>query len=209
MRYLAGHAPYVGTLLLQHVMLTLAALGIALAIALPLGVWASRNRRAKGAILAIFGAIYTLPSLAVLALLVPVFGLNFTTALVALVAYAQMILIRNVAVALEEVPLALRDAARGLGMTPLQCFLRVELPQALPVVLGGVRIAAVALVAMANLAAWIGAGGLGVLIFAGIQHEETDKLVIGSVLSALLALGASALVYGLERDARRRAGALR
>ena len=205
MNYLARHLPYVGELLLEHVTLTVAALAIAFAIALPLGVLAARNRRAKGVILAIFGTIYTLPSLAVLALLVPVFGLNFTTALVALVAYAQMILVRNIAVAVEEVPFALRDAARGLGMTPMQTLFRVELPQALPVVLGGVRIAAVALVAMANLAAWIGAGGLGVLIFAGIQHQETDKLVIGSVLSALLALGASWALTALESRARRRA----
>ncbi len=208
MTYLLRHLPYVGELLLEHVTLTLCALAIAFAIALPLGVLAARNRRAKGVILAIFGTIYTLPSLAVLALLVPVFGLNFTTALIALVAYAQMILVRNIAVAVEEVPFALRDAARGLGMTPLQTLFRVELPQALPVVLGGVRIATVSLIAIANLAAWIGAGGLGhVLLFAGIQRQETDKIVIGSVLSARAARpdrGRDCLAT-LERAARRRA----
>jgi osmoprotectant transport system permease protein len=206
MHYLAGHAGYVAALLAQHVELTLCALAVAFAIALPLGVFAARNRRAKGVILAVFGAIYTLPSLAVLALLVPVLGLNFLTALVALVAYAQMILVRNITVAFEGVPFALRDAAHGLGMTPMQAFWRVELPQAFPVILGGVRIASVSLIAIANLAAWIGAGGLGVLLFTGMQRQDTDKIVIGSALSALLALVANALLAALERTARHRAG---
>jgi len=201
--YLFAHPREVALLLAQHVELTLSALLIAFAIALPLGVVASRNRRAKAVILGVFGAIYTLPSLAVLALLVPLLGLSFLTALVALVAYAQMILVRNIAVGLEEVPFALRDAARGLGMTPLESFRRVELPQALPVVLGGVRIAATSLIAIANLAAWIGAGGLGVLLFVGIQRQDTDRIVLGSLLSALLALAVNAaLQYGQRRAAR-------
>jgi len=204
--YFLAHPQEVGLLLAQHVELTLSALFVAFLIALPLGILASRNRRAKTVILAVFGAIYTLPSLAVLALLVPLLGLNFWTALVALVAYAQMILVRNIAVALEGVPFALRDAARGLGMTPFEAFRRVELPQALPVVLGGVRIAAVSLIAIANLAAWIGAGGLGVLLFIGIQRQDTGRIVLGSVLSALLALSANAVLHAVERRAQRHAG---
>jgi osmoprotectant transport system permease protein len=206
MTFLLAHPGEVALLLAQHIALTLSALLIAFAIALPLGVFASRNRRAKAVILGVFGTIYTLPSLAVLALLVPVLGLNFFTALVALVAYAQMILVRNIAVGLEQVPFAMRDAARGLGMTPLESFRRVELPQALPVVLGGVRIAAVSLIAIANLAAWIGAGGLGVLLFVGIQRQDTDRIVLGSVLSALLALGVNAALQIVQRRASRGAG---
>ncbi|MBV9102429.1 MAG: ABC transporter permease [Candidatus Eremiobacteraeota bacterium] len=206
MNYLMHHVPYVASLLLQHIVLTWCALAVALGIALPLGFWASRHSHAKAVILAVFGTIYTLPSLAVLALLVPLLGLNFITALVALVAYAQMILVRNITVALEEVPFPLRDAARGLGMTRSQTFFRVELPQALPVMIGGVRIAAVSLIAIANLAAWIGAGGLGVMLFLGMQRQDNDKIVIGSVLSAVLALTANALLYRAERRARTAAG---
>jgi osmoprotectant transport system permease protein len=206
MTFLLAHPGEVALLLAQHIALTSSALLVAFAIALPLGVFASRNRRAKVVILGIFGTIYTLPSLAVLALLVPVLGVNFFTALVALVAYAQMILVRNIAVGLEQVPFAMRDAARGLGMTPLESFRRVELPQALPVVLGGVRIAAVSLIAIANLAAWIGAGGLGVLLFVGIQRQDTDRIVLGSVLSALLALGVNAALQIVQRRAFRGAG---
>jgi osmoprotectant transport system permease protein len=204
--YLRSHPGDVATLLAQHVGLTFSALAIALLIALPLGVLAARKPRAKSVVLGVAGAIYTLPSLAVLALLTPVLGLGFLTALVTLVAYAQMMLVRNIAVAVEGVPFALRDAALGIGMTPRQAFWRVELPQALPVVLGGVRIATVSLIAIANLAAWIGAGGLGVLLFAGIQRQDNDKIVLGSVLSALLALAANYAIGGLEQLARRRAG---
>jgi osmoprotectant transport system permease protein len=189
----------------QHLQLTLAALAIALAIALPLGVVAARNRRIGRPLLATLGIIYTLPSLAVFALLIPVFGLGFWTALIALVAYAQMILVRNVAVALEGVPAALRDAARGLGMSPLQSLLRVELPQALPVIVGGIRIATVSLIAIANLAAWIDAGGLGVLLFAGLRSDDTGKIVAGSLASALLAICADLSLRALEGRLARRA----
>ncbi len=189
----------------QHLELTLAALAIALALALPLGVLAARNRRLGRPLLALLGVIYTLPSLAVFALLIPLFGLGFWTALVALVAYAQMILVRNVAVGLEGVPAPMREAARGLGMSPLQSLWRVELPQALPVIVGGIRIATVSLIAIANLAAWIDAGGLGVLLFAGLRSDDTGKIVAGSLASALLAIVADRSLRALERRLARRA----
>lgn len=189
----------------QHLELTLAALAIALALALPLGILAARNRRVGPPLLTLLGVIYTLPSLAVFALLIPLFGLGFWTALVALVAYAQMILVRNVAVALEGVPAPMREAARGLGMSPLQSLWRVELPQALPVIVGGIRIATVSLIAIANLAAWIDAGGLGVLLFAGLRSDDTGKIVAGSLASALLAIGADLSLRALERRLASRA----
>ncbi len=202
MNYLLAHPGDVALLLGQHALLTLTALAVASAIALPLGVLAARNARAKALILGLFGAIYTLPSLAVFALLIPVFGLGFATALVALVAYGQMILVRNVTAGLEGVPEAARDAARGLGMTGAQSLWRVELPMALPVMLGGVRIATVSLISIATLAAWIDAGGLGTLVFAGIQRDEPDKIVAGVVALAVLAIGADVALRALERRVR-------
>ena len=146
MTYVAGHLDRIGVLLGEHVVLVASALIVALIIALPLGIVAARNARAGAAILAVTGAIYTIPSLALLALLVAALGLGRVTAIVALVAYAQMILIRGVVAGLRGVDPALVDAARGLGLTARQTLLRVEFPAALPVVLGGVRVAAVSLV---------------------------------------------------------------
>ena len=199
MTWLLAHPGEVALRLGQHVALTGVSLALALVIALPLGVLAARDRRIGDPLLGVLTAIYTLPSLAVFALLELVFGLGTLTAVIGLVAYAQMILVRNVAVGLRGVPAAMREAARGLGMTWLQSLWRVELPQALPVLVGGIRIATVSLIAIANLAAWIDAGGLGVLLFSGLSNDEPGKIVAGSVASALLAIGADTTLRALER----------
>ena len=202
MTYVAGHLDRIGVLLGEHVVLVASALIVALIIALPLGIVAARNARAGAAILAVTGAIYTIPSLALLALLVAALGLGRVTAIVALVAYAQMILIRGVVAGLRGVDPALVDAARGLGLTARQTLLRVEFPAALPVVLGGVRVAAVSLVALATVAAWINAGGLGVLLFEGIDTNNPDKIVAGALAAAALAIGADLLLRRAERAVR-------
>ena len=201
MTYLLTHPLEVWQRLVQHLALTGVALAIALAIALPLGVVAHKVRAATGPVFGILGAIYTIPSLALFALLIPFEGLGFLTAITALAAYAQMILVRNIAAGLAAVPAAQTDAARGLGMSSRQQLLRVELPQALPVILGGVRIATVSIVGMANVAAWINAGGLGTLLFAGIQQDDPQRIFAGAFASALLAILADVLLRGLERRA--------
>ena len=202
MRWLATHPLQLAALLEQHVAIVGTALLAALAVALPLGYWAARRPSAARPIFGVFGAIYTIPSLALLALLVPVLGLGFRTAVVALAAYAQMILIRNTAEGFRGVPGAQLDAAAGLGMTRAQQFWRVELPLALPVLVGGVRIATVALIAIASVAAWINAGGLGVLFFDGIHTNDVQKIVAGSIASAALAVVADTLLRGIERVVR-------
>jgi osmoprotectant transport system permease protein len=202
MTYLFAHAPRVAGLLGQHLVLVGVALAVALAIAVPLGVLATRNARAGAVILAITGTIYTIPSLALLALLVAAIGLGPLTAIIALVAYAQMILVRGVIAGLRGVDAALVEAARGLGLTARQTLLRVEFPAALPVILGGVRVATVSLVALATVAAWINAGGLGVLLFEGISSDNPDKIVAGALAAAALAIAADLLLRGAERAAR-------
>src|SRR6202011_236247 len=183
------------------VVLVLVSLAVALAIALPLGVVAARNPRAGTVILGATGVLYTIPSLALLALLVavPFLGLGQRTAIVALVVYAQMVLIRGVVAGLRGVDPALVDAARGLGFTARQTLLRVEFPAALPVVLGGIRVAAVTLVALATIAAWIHAGGLGALLFEGIETSNADKIVAGAVPAAALATAADLSLRACER----------
>jgi osmoprotectant transport system permease protein len=202
MTYLFAHSSRVVGLLGQHLVLVGVALAVALVIAVPLGVFATRNPRAGAAILAVTGAIYTIPSLALLALLVAAIGLGPLTAIVALVAYAQMILVRGVVAGLRGVDAALVEAARGLGLTARQTLLRVEFPAALAVILGGVRVAAVSLIALATVAAWINAGGLGVLLFEGIGTDNPDKIVAGALAAAALAIAADLLLRGAERAAR-------
>jgi osmoprotectant transport system permease protein len=202
MTYLVMHGPRIGALLLQHVVLVGVSLALALVIALPLGVVAARNPRIGAFVLGVTGALYTIPSLALLALLVAAMGLGAPTAIVALVVYAQMILVRGVVAGLRGVDPALVDAARGLGFTARQTLLRVEFPAALPVVLGGVRIAAVTLVALATIAAWIDAGGLGVLLFEGIHTYDPQKIVAGSLAAASLAIACDVGLRAAERAVR-------
>jgi osmoprotectant transport system permease protein len=197
--YVLRHPGDIAWRTLEHVELVAIALVIACAIALPLGVLVARKRRIGDAILAALNIVYTIPSLAIFALLIPLFGIGTFTAIVALVAYSQMILVRNVAVGLRGVPFALTDAARGLGMSAWQSLWRVELPQALPVILGGVRLATITLIALATLASWINAGGLGTLILYGLQHDDPIRALAGSVIAALLAIGANTGFHVLER----------
>ncbi|MDP9104924.1 MAG: ABC transporter permease [Candidatus Eremiobacteraeota bacterium] len=202
MTYFATHLDRVGALVGQHVFLVGVSLLAALLIAVPLGVVAARNPRAGAIVLAVTGALYTIPSLALLALLVAALGLGQLTAIVALVVYAQMILIRGVVAGLRGVDPALVDAARGLGLTARQTLLRVEFPAALPVVLGGVRVATVSLVALATVAAWINAGGLGVLLFEGIGTNNPQKIFAGALAAAVLAVVADLSLRAAERAVR-------
>jgi osmoprotectant transport system permease protein len=149
------------------------------------------------------GVIYTIPSLALLAFLVRVFGLGTLSAIIALVAYAQMILVRNIAAGLRAVDRAQLDAADGLGFTRRQRLLRVELPQALPTIVAGIRIATVSLIGVATVASYIHAGGLGDLLFEGIHQDYPQKIVAGSVAAAALAIAADLLLRRAERLVRR------
>jgi len=197
--YLVRHPLEVATLTAQHLVLTFGSLTIALLIALPLGVVVARDRRFGGPVLAALGVIYTIPSLALLAFLVQFFGLGTVSAIVALVAYAQMILVRNIAAGLRGVDRAQLDAADGLGFTPLQRLLQVEFPQALPTIVGGIRIATVSLIAVATVASYIHAGGLGDLLFDGIHQDYPQKIIAGSLAAVALALVADGVLRAAER----------
>lgn len=201
MSFLLHHPGLVAQLALQQLLLVATALVVAAAIALPLGILAARNRHVATPLLGFLGALYTIPSLALLALFVEYVGLGFWTAAVVLIIYAQYILVRNIATGLREVPEAQRDAASGLGMNSGQRLWRVELPLALPVMLGGVRIATVALIAVSTLAAYVNAGGLGVLILQGLQQDYPDKTMAGSIPAMLLAIAADQVFRLVERHA--------
>ena len=201
----AIHFGDLGLRIAQHLLIVSIALAIAFTIALPLGIVSARDARVRGPVLGILGVIYTLPSLAVFALLIPIFGLGLVTTEIALVGYAQMILVRNIVVGLMAVPAPMRDAARGLGMTDAQIFWRVDAPQALPIVIGGLRLAAVATISIATLAGKIDAGGLGAMLFAGLDNDDPARIVAGSIAAAALAIGVDAILRRIESLAAERA----
>jgi osmoprotectant transport system permease protein len=183
----------------EHLKLTAIALSIALAIAMPVGVLLSRVPWLRGPVLSMLGVIYTIPSLSLLVLLIPLFGIGMTPAVIALVAYAQLMLVRNIVVGLTGVDPGVVEAARGMGMSGWQRFSRVELPLALPLILAGVRLATLSIIAIGTVAALVGAGGLGTPLFLGVATGDSGKILAGSVAVALLAFGANAILRFLER----------
>jgi len=180
----------------------LVAVLIACVIGIPLGVLTHRFKSMELPTMMIAGLLYLIPSLVLFAFLIPIFGLGRTPAIIALVLYSLLVIVRNTVAGLRSVPLEIEDAARGIGMSSLQRLWLVELPHALPVILGGVRIATVMNIGVASIAAYIGAGGLGTLIFRGIATVDYDTVLAGAVPIAVLALAADAILKGLESRMR-------
>lgn len=183
---------------IEHFYLTGLTLVLSLLIALPLGLLISRQRALQGPVLSVLGVIYTIPSLALLAALVPLLGLGTVPAVTALVLYSQLTLVRNVAVGFGGVDPAAVEAARGMGMTPGQVLWRVEVPLALPVILAGMRIATLAIISLTTIAAWIGAGGLGQVIRDGVQRDDNRLILAGVLAVTVMALGADAIYRLIE-----------
>ena len=183
----------------QHLLLTVIAVGIGLAISLPLAVLAHRWRRLRNPVLSVSGIFYTIPSLAIFSVLVPYTGLSVLTAEIGLVGYTVLILIRNILVGLEAVPADVIDAADGMGYRRTARLLRVELPLALPAIFAGVRIATVSTIGLITITAVIGLGGLGQLIYEGLIDDFRTPLLMGTLLSILLALVADLTLAGVQR----------
>lgn len=172
----------------EHIQLVGVGLAISLVVGLPLGVLSARQPRVYLAVLLVSGALYTVPALAIFALLIPYLGLGFWPAIVALVAYALLIIIRNTATGLREISPDILDAADGMGFGRWRRLFAVELPLALPVIIAGVRITVVTQVSVATVAAFINAGGLGDIIFQGITQDFGEKVVVGAVVTSALAI---------------------
>lgn len=192
----------IARLTLEHLALVLAAVLAAAGLALPLGLAATRSPRLRSAALGAASVLQTVPSLALLAFLIslPGLGLGVESALVALVLYAVLPILRNTVTGIEEVDPVLVDAARGLGLSPRQVLLRIQVPLAAPVILAGVRTAAVISVGVATLAAFVGAGGLGQPIVEGLYLNDTSLILSGALPAAALALFVDA---GLARLGRK------
>ncbi len=206
--YLIRRWDRVWELTLDHLTLSGTAILVALVFAIPLGILAARLPRFSTPLLAFLGALYTIPSLAFLALLIPTLGIGRRPAIVVLAVYAQIFLVRNIVTGLRGVDAATLEAARGLGMTRLQEFWRVRWPLALPVMIAGLRTASVTTISLATIAAWIGAGGLGTLLFEGITRDDPNRILAGALAITALAILTDALLRFVEsRTAIRRAQA--
>jgi osmoprotectant transport system permease protein len=198
--YLFQRPDRVWAFTLEHLGLSATAILVALLVAVPLGILATRFKRLTLPTLSLLGVVYTIPSLAFLALLIPGLGIGRTPALVVLATYAQLFLVRNIVAGLRGVGTATLEAAVGQGMTPWQVFARVRWPLALPVMLAGLRTAFVTTISLATVAAWIDAGGLGTLLFEGISRNAPNRILAGAVAITALALLADGLLRLAERQ---------
>lgn len=186
----------------QHVYLTVSSVLLALVLAVPLALLVRRYRALKAPVLGLSGVLYTIPSLALISLLWPVFGLQPATVIIALAIYALLVVLRNTLVGLEGVPEEALDAARGMGMTDRQTLWRVQVPMAVPTILAGVRIATVSTVGMVTIGALVGYGGFGQLILSGFQQNFFHaQIATATICCVLLATFFELLLLGVERGA--------
>jgi osmoprotectant transport system permease protein len=186
--------------LLEHLRLTVVTVVLGLAVSAALAAVALRWRRTLGPITWVAGVIYTIPSLAFFVLLVPVFGLGDTrTAIVPLVGYTLLILVRNIVAGIDGVPAAVRDAADGMGYGRWRRLLAIELPVALPAIVAGIRIATVTTVGLVTITAFVGFGGLGDQIEAGLKRQFSTQVVVGAALAVALAVVLDAVLVVVER----------
>ncbi|KRN22991.1 ABC transporter permease [Lacticaseibacillus camelliae] len=174
-------------------------LGLGILVAVPLGVVLTRFPRTAKVVIAIASMLQTVPSLALLALMIPLFGIGRLPAIVALFIYSLLPILRNTYIGMEDVSPALLDSAKGMGMTAVQSITQVELPMAMPVIMAGIRLSAVYVIAWATLASYIGAGGLGDLIFSGLNLFQPDLIIGGTIPVTLLALTVDWLLGKLEK----------
>lgn len=185
--------------LTQHILISFVALLCALIIAIPLGIYIARHLKISEGILGIAAVLQTIPSLALLGLLIPLLGIGIVPAIVAIVIYALLPILRNTYTGIRKVDPSLLEAADAMGMTPTKRLFKVELPLAMPVIMAGIRTAMVLIIGTTTLAALIGAGGLGDIILLGIDRNDTALLILGAVPAALLAIIFDVLLRVIEK----------
>ncbi|MER8161402.1 MULTISPECIES: ABC transporter permease [Streptomyces] len=186
------------TLTLDHLSTAVPAVLFGLLIALPLAVIAHRVRALRGLLLGLSNILFTIPSIAIFVLLLPVTGLTRTTAITGLTIYTLVVLLRNTVEGLDSVPTKVREASTAMGARPLRTLLTVELPLAFPVIMAGVRVATVMAISLVSVASYIGYGGLGQLFTDGFQRNYPTPVVAGVLLSLLLALVADAVLVTIQ-----------
>jgi osmoprotectant transport system permease protein len=196
--YLNENASYVISLVLQHIKISFLAVIIAVIVGVPIGILSSRSQRIYNLFSNFFGLLRVIPSLAILVLCVPIIGVGLFPATIALIVLAIPPILINTATAYKNIPEAILENAVGMGMDSKGIFLRVKLPLAMPLILIGIKTATVEVIASATLAAYIGAGGLGEVIFTGLGLYRMDMLLIGGISVAILSLTAEIIFSIVE-----------
>lgn len=203
-QFIAGNLGTIGGMAAEHISIVGVAVGLAILTGVPIGIAITQSRAVADAVLYVASIIVTIPSIALFGLMIPVLslighGIGWLPAVIAILLYSQLPIIRNTYTAITNVDPALREAARGMGMTAFQRLRQVEIPIAVPVIMAGVRTAVVMNIGVAAIAAYIGAGGLGVLISRGISQTDPRQLIAGAIAVSLLAITADWLLLRLQK----------
>jgi osmoprotectant transport system permease protein len=197
--WIRANVPQLAEATLDHILLTAVAVGVGFALSFALAIVAYRRPRLAGPVTGVAGVLYTIPSLALFAFLVPFTGLSFLSAQIGLVSYTLLILIRNILAGLDGVPAEVREAADGMGYSRARRFLRVELPLALPLIVAGLRIATVTTIGLVMVASVIGQGGLGQVMVRGFSFRNDTAVYTGTVLIVALAIIADVVLAAIGR----------
>ncbi|WP_327420707.1 ABC transporter permease [Streptomyces sp. NBC_01527] len=197
--YLTSRREILQDAVIQHLQLTAVSVSVGLLVAVPLALAARRWRWAAGPVLGVTTILYAVPSLAMFSLLLPVYGLSASLVVAGLVLYSLTLLVRNILAGLRAVPEETRQAARGMGYGPIRLLVAVELPLALPIAMAGLRIATVSAVSLVTVGAIVGYGGLGNLIYSGMNTHFKAQVLTASVLCVVIAVCADLLLLGVQR----------
>ncbi|WP_327128172.1 ABC transporter permease [Streptomyces sp. NBC_01727] len=197
--YLTSRREILQDAVIQHLQLTAVSVSVGLLVAVPLALAARRWRWAAGPVLGVTTILYTVPSLAMFSLLLPVYGLSASLVVAGLVLYSLTLLVRNILAGLRAVPEETRQAARGMGYGPIRLLVAVELPLALPTAMAGLRIVTVSAVSLVTVGAIVGYGGLGNLIYSGMNTHFKAEVLTASVLCVVIAVCADLLLLGVQR----------
>jgi osmoprotectant transport system permease protein len=204
LQFIFANLDVIGGLAIEHISIVTVAVGLAILTGVPIGIAITQNRAVADSVLYVASIIVTVPSIALFGLMIPVLsligqGIGWLPAVIAILLYSQLPIIRNTYTAITNVEPALRESARGMGMTPLQRLWQVEIPLAIPVIMAGVRTAVVMNIGVAAIAAYIGAGGLGVLISRGISQTDPRQLIAGALAVSVLAIVADYALLKIQK----------
>ena len=206
LQYLVRYHAKLFSALLEHLEIVLFTLVVSIALAAAITLLIRRREGLGDAVVQLFGAVYSIPSLALFALLIPITGLGEKTASLVLVVYNQFLLIRNFLAGLDSVDKSVIEAAYGMGMSDVQVLTKIQIPLAAPLIIAGIRLAIISTIGIATIAATINAGGLGNLLFDGMRTMNTYKILWGAILCAVIALLADGILKRIELHVQKKAG---